>query len=204
MSDGRVYRVDSGGCLSYRARGKQKAFHGQVTELRSLKNSNAFGYSAFSDSMLSRERVGAANVATLPRSTIESLVLRHGPKDLTKKKALLNSLCARQRDIIKRYPVLGLDPEAVYFVEPQGYEIPDKLFDPGKPILEFDNSQWRWLDFSQIRSGALGNKPLRKECSDIFQYLAFEQARIQQQIQSVFPGVTIRIVGANADWVFRR
>ncbi|MCL6268678.1 hypothetical protein M3P05_01755 [Sansalvadorimonas sp. 2012CJ34-2] len=88
---------------------------------------------------------------------------------------------------------------AVYVVEPPGYDCSEGIHDPGDPILEFDNSQWCWFDFAGIRRGQLGERPLRRECSDIFSYLAFEQKRISTALQIRFPDVTVHVSGADAD-----
>ena len=69
----------------------------------------------------------------------------------------------------------------------------------GYPIQEFDNHQWHWFSFADIRAGALGERPLRTECSDIFAYLAFEQQRLSGVLTALFPGTTLTIAGADGD-----
>ena len=88
---------------------------------------------------------------------------------------------------------------AVFTVEPGGFDDSAGIYDRAHPILEFDNENWQWFDFQELRDGELDNRPLRGVCTDIFSYLAFEEARIAQALSNRFPGVSVTVYGANAD-----
>ena len=202
FAGGRCYRVDCGGALRYRTLGapKNEAFKDTVTELDTFFDStiNPSSCRLFANLSDHCKLAGASRVAAIPRSTIERLVSEYGPQDKEENQKLVDLLIARQQDIAKRFPKLRNSGNAVYVVEPGGYDASRGIKDEGYPVQEFDNSSWTWLDFQDIRDDKLGEVPLRLECSDIFTYLAFEQRRIEAALQTRFPGVTVSIPGANA------
>lgn len=104
--DGKAHRVDAGGSLEYRAQGEKKPFGTKVDEIDTLrdaaKNSKAaavFGGIKESDLIAS-----VAKVAAISDVAIRAMVNDFGPGDAAAKKKLADTLIARKKDLIARFP----------------------------------------------------------------------------------------------------
>lgn len=203
MTAGKYHRVDCGGALRYRAGEelKQSTFSRKTVETDTFLDAfiNPRTAKLFQQISLKQKLAGAHKVIAIPRQHIESLVRQHGPRSAEAQERLIETLLCRQEDIARQFPQLGPDFAALYAVEPAGYDLADGPFDSGYPVKVFDNEFWRWFSFEDFRQGRLDDHPLRRDCSELFAYLAYEERRIEASVQPMFPGMSVRICGAHAD-----
>lgn len=114
LKGGRVWRVDTGGALRFRAQGglKGSAFGDQVLELDSLRNpaTNRQAASVFGGLTPSQLEDGVRRVLAIREDRIRALVEELGPLDRSDRDQLLATLLARREDLAKRFP--GARPRA--------------------------------------------------------------------------------------------
>ena len=111
---GKVYRIDVGGSLLYRAQGleKGKAFGKAVTELETFFTKNPKAAEVFAN-ITEKEIVdGVKRVAAIPEERIRELVTAYGPGDAKQKKALADKLVARRKDLMNKYKIAEPKPDS--------------------------------------------------------------------------------------------
>lgn len=111
---GKVYHIDVGGSLLYRAQGVAKgtAFDKTVTELETFFTKNAKAGEVFAD-ITEEEIVGAVRrIAAIPETRIRELVASYGPGDAKLKKSLADKLVARRKYLMDKYKIAEPKPDS--------------------------------------------------------------------------------------------
>jgi len=106
IKDGRVVRIDPGGCLNYRGTGGRKGslFTDHVTELKhyqsgeNFKQTSVYGH-------VSKQQIADSilKVLKVTPSEIENLVKTHGPGTEEEKNRLIEKLKKRQSSLAQQY-----------------------------------------------------------------------------------------------------
>lgn len=109
---GRVFRIDVGGALRFRAQGGVKSeaqFPNTVVDIDNMRNPNISPQvsQVFKDITDAELRAGAAKVAALSDDAIWEVIKRYGPTRDLERMALYKKLLARRDDIAKRFPERG-------------------------------------------------------------------------------------------------
>lgn len=121
----RVFRVDTGGALRYRAQGglKGSAFGDEVLEFQSIRNpgTNPQGAQVFGNLRDVDIERSAVKVLGITDAEIDRLVALHGPRDAIENKVLAERLKARRDDIGRQYPgaKAELDAQAKALAAPE-------------------------------------------------------------------------------------
>lgn len=104
--DGKAYRIDAGGSLTYRAQGGKKAFGATVGEIDSMRDAkiNAQSAAVFGSMTEADITASVAKVAAISDQTIRAIVEAHGPGDAAAKKQMADTLIARKADLLAKYP----------------------------------------------------------------------------------------------------
>lgn len=104
--DGRAVRVDAGGSLMYRAQGQKKEFGNEVTEIDTLRDAkhNSYAAAVFGDMTDADIAASVARITRISKAKIYQIVEANAPGDAAARKALAETLIARQADLRNRYP----------------------------------------------------------------------------------------------------
>lgn len=104
--DGKAHRVDAGGSLEYRAQGAKKPFGPKVEEIDTLRDAKLNPHSAAVFAGLKQADLVAsvAKVAAISDVAIRAMVNEFGPGDQAAKAKLAETLIARKKDLLARFP----------------------------------------------------------------------------------------------------
>lgn len=101
---GIAHRIDQGGALRYKPKGKIKGFFdSKVRELQEMKEPGASAAKAFKNTDKQTELPTAERVASVPTEEIAALVAKYGPARRDSKVKLVNDLVSRRDEIAKKY-----------------------------------------------------------------------------------------------------
>jgi hypothetical protein len=117
--DGKAMRVDAGGSLEYRAQGGKKTFGDSVLEIDSLRDAKINPQSAKVFGKLSKADITAsvAKVLSVSDSQIYAMVNNYGPGTAEDKKKLAETLIARKKDLLAKYPKAKKEKKIVFKAE---------------------------------------------------------------------------------------
>lgn len=106
-ADGDAVRVDAGASFFYRAQGEKKVFGADPTELVTMLDpkKNHQTHSVFKNMTKADYYAAAAKLADLPDAKIRILVAQMGPGSKADRKRLADTLIARKKAILDKYPV---------------------------------------------------------------------------------------------------
>ena len=109
FSGGKVYRIDAGGALHFKATGKKKSekeWGDNVIELGTLLDPaiNANTAAAFKKITKADIKASVAKVLAIPDSKIKELVKKHGPGSSMERLKLANKLIARKASLAAMHP----------------------------------------------------------------------------------------------------
>lgn len=104
--DGKAIRIDAGGSLEYRAQGAKKPFGATVGEIETLRDAKLNPQAAAIFGKMTKADITAsvAKVAAVSDDDIRDAVMQHGPGDEAAKKALADTLIARKKDLLAKFP----------------------------------------------------------------------------------------------------
>ena len=104
--DGKAHRVDAGGSLEYRAQGAKKPFGPKVEEIDTLRDAKLNPHSAavFKGIKQADLVASVAKVAAISDVAIRAMVNEFGPGDAAAKAKLAETLIARKKDLLTRFP----------------------------------------------------------------------------------------------------
>lgn len=106
-ADGDAVRVDAGASFFYRAQGGKKEFTSDPVELESMLDpaKNSQTHSVFKNMTKADYYAAAARLSELPDAKIRIMVAQMGPGSKSDRKRLADTLIARKKAIMDKYPV---------------------------------------------------------------------------------------------------
>lgn len=106
-AEGDAVRVDAGASFFYRAQGGKKEFNADPVELESMLDpaKNSQTHSVFKNMTKADYYAAAARLADLPDAKIRIIVAQMGPGSKSDRKRLADTLIARKKAILDKYPV---------------------------------------------------------------------------------------------------
>ncbi|EPT1451899.1 hypothetical protein ACVOZ6_003487 [Escherichia coli] len=128
-ADGDAVRVDAGASFFYRAQGEKKLFGADPVELTSMldPSKNHQTHSVFKNMTKADYYAAAAKLADLPDAKIRIMVAQKGPGSKADRKRLADTLIARKKAILDKYPV-DKHGKPVQAIDPTNLNVdPDRL-----------------------------------------------------------------------------
>ena len=105
-ADGTIHRVDAGGSLMYRAKGKKKEFGHEVIELKTFldPSTNENSAAVFKDMTEADIAASVTKVLAISDAKIAHMVSQYGPGDDKAKSELTQTLIKRKEYLAEKYP----------------------------------------------------------------------------------------------------